>query len=135
MATIAMMIGGAIVNAVAFSGSNYLFSSMNNEDAKNRKKAREKLLKAKEEFEEKRISRLDFINEELKRHNHAVITFRDVESAMREYSEITGKQLPPFSDAPKLSQFYNPSDTQKRNEVLFIIISLCATTFLVYKMK
>jgi hypothetical protein len=28
MATIAMMVGGAIVNAVAFSGSNWLFSSL-----------------------------------------------------------------------------------------------------------
>lgn len=31
MATGAMMIGGALVNAFAFSGSNYLFSKINND--------------------------------------------------------------------------------------------------------
>ena len=33
MASIVMMVGGAIVNALAFSGSNYLFSTMNKSNA------------------------------------------------------------------------------------------------------
>ena len=30
MASIAMLVGGALVNALAFSGSNYLFSKLKN---------------------------------------------------------------------------------------------------------
>ena len=32
MASIAMLVGGAVVNALAFSGSNYLFSTMRHSD-------------------------------------------------------------------------------------------------------
>ena len=32
MASIAMLVGGAKVNALAFSGSNYLFSMLRNSD-------------------------------------------------------------------------------------------------------
>jgi hypothetical protein len=33
MASIALMIGGAVVNALAFSGSSYMFSKLGHEDA------------------------------------------------------------------------------------------------------
>ena len=32
MASAVMIVGGAVVNALAFSGSNYLFSKLNNND-------------------------------------------------------------------------------------------------------
>ena len=35
MARIEIMIGGAIINALAFSGSNFLFSKLSNEAIKN----------------------------------------------------------------------------------------------------
>jgi hypothetical protein len=66
-AALAMMIGGAITNALAFSGSNYLFSHMGNNanDEKIRHdKAMEKLETAKTEWNKERIKRLDFIHEQ-----------------------------------------------------------------------
>ena len=36
--TVAMMVGGAVVNAFAFSGSNYLFSHMGSNSDEERKR-------------------------------------------------------------------------------------------------
>ena len=69
-AAIAMMAGGAIVNAFAFSGSNYLFHSLEGNSAEERKRhdlAIEKLNRATEEWNEKRLNTLDFSNTTLQK--------------------------------------------------------------------
>ncbi|CAC5387162.1 unnamed protein product [Mytilus coruscus] len=114
---LAMMLGGAITNAFAFSGSNYLFSHMGsnaNEEKIRHDKAIEKLEKAQSEWNKKRIQRLDFINEQLQKEHHAEHTFEDVDQAMKQYYYITSKQLTPLSPKPKLSDFYTPSEDQKK---------------------
>ena len=76
MASIAMLVGGALVNTLAFSGSNYLFtilrSSGVDEERKCHDKAVEQLQAAQASWSRKRTERLDFINEELRRQGHAV---------------------------------------------------------------
>ena len=70
----AMTIGGAVVNALAFSGSNYLFSHMGkSDDAKNERhdKAAEQLEAAQTAWNKKRMQRLDFINDQIKKEHHA----------------------------------------------------------------
>ena len=81
MATIALMVGGALVNAFAFSGSNYLFSKMGKNDdslaeKKRSDKAMEQLAAATKAWNENRTDRLDFINEQMKKENKAVSEFR-----------------------------------------------------------
>ena len=66
MATIAMLVGGAMVNALAFSGSNWLFSMLRssglNEEQKRHDKVSEQLQAAKAEWSQKRTERLDWIS-------------------------------------------------------------------------
>ena len=63
MASAAMVIGGAIVNALAFSGSNYIFSKFNtDEERKRHDKALEDLTKARDEYEKKRLALIDYAN-------------------------------------------------------------------------
>ena len=60
MATAAMVIGGAVVNALAFSGSNYLFSNLSSDKERERHdKALEQLAKARDEYEKKRLALID----------------------------------------------------------------------------
>ena len=91
-----MLVGGALVNALAFSGSNWLFSMLRSsgldEERKRHDKAVEQLQAAQAEWSRKRTERLDWISEDLRREGHAVQTFRDVDDAMREYSRVTGKK-------------------------------------------
>ena len=92
---IAMMVGGAITNALAFSGSNYLFSHMgshSDEERKRHDKAMEELNAATAAWNKKRTERLDFLNEQLKKEKHSEQTFYDVDQAMKEYYYATGKQ-------------------------------------------
>ncbi len=88
MASIAMLLGGALANALAFSGSNFLFSSLRSsgvdEDRRRHCKAVEQLQAAQAKWSGKQTERLDWINDELRRQGHAVRTFRDVDAAIRE---------------------------------------------------
>ena len=120
MASIAMLVGGALVNALAFSGSNYLFTMLKSSDAdeerKRHDKAIEQLQAAHEAWSRKRTEPLDWIAEDLRRQGHALKTFRDVNEAMRPYAEVTGKKVS-FDDLgpeTQLSDFYIPNDGQKR---------------------
>ena len=67
---VAMMIGGAVVNALAFTGSDYLFFHLGKSgDAEAERKRHDKALEQLEEaqavWSKKRTERLDFINEEM----------------------------------------------------------------------
>ena len=123
MASIAMLVGGALVNALAFSGSNYLFtilrSSGVDEERKRHDKAVEQLQAAQASWSRKQTERLDFISEELRRQGHAVKTFRDVDTAMQEYAQVTGHNLDPMGPKPQLADFYSPSDGQKDRKIAF----------------
>lgn len=132
-----MMIGGAAVNALAFSGSNYLFSHMgsnSDEERKRHDKAVEKLEEETKEWNEKRTERLDFINEQMKKEHHAINEFNDVDQAMKNYYYITGEQLPDLPPKPILSDFYTPSEDQKNREIAFIIGGMALTGFVTWKL-
>ena len=138
MAGIVAMIGGALVNSLAFSGSNYMFSKLSNHGADERKRhneAIEKLQKDRNSWVKERQQRLDFINQQLQRERHAEHTFSEVDDAMDAYYIATEKKLPPLRSKPVLSDFYHPSDQQKNNEILFIISSLGLMGYLMYKSK
>ena len=135
MASIALMIGGALVNALAFSGANALFSQGKsdaaNEERKRHDKAVEQLQTAQVAWSRKRTERLDWINEDLRRQGHAVRTFRNVDEAIRQYNLISGP-LEPMEPEPELSDFYLPSPEQRDREIAFVVMGLGATTFVVY---
>lgn len=142
MATaVAMLIGGALVNAMAFSGSNFLFSMLRSsgveEERKRHDKAIEQLQAAQVEWSRKRTEHLDWINEELRRQGHAVQTFRDANAAIREYAQVFPKDIKTLSllaiPAPKLSDYYTPSDDQKDREITFVILGMAATGLVTYE--
>ena len=142
MASLMMLLGGALVNALAFSGSNYLFSMLRgsrvDEERRRHDKAVEQLQAAQAEWNRKRAERLDWINEELRRQNHAVHTFNDVDAAIREYAQVFGedksKLLDPLGTEPQLSDFYRPSDDQKDREIAFVVLGMAATGLVAYKL-
>ena len=108
MASIAMMAGGAIVNALAFSGSNYLFSKLDKEDTaeeqKRHDKAMEQLQTAQAEWSQKRTERLDWINKKLREQYQAVQDFHDADAAWREYTR--GNPRPAGPRAPAFRLLY-----------------------------
>ena len=137
MATLAMMAGGALVNALAFSGTNFLFSQFggHGDEMKRHNLAMEQLSKAREQYVKKRQQRLDYINKTLRDQRHAEHTFSDLGLAMQEYYKVTGNQVSPLKDPPKLSVFYNPSRHQKNAELTLVIGGMVIAGFLAYKLS
>ena len=139
MASVALVVGGALVNALAFSGSNYLFSMLKSsgvgEERKRHDKAIEQLQAAQAKWSRRPTERLDWINEELRRQSHSVQTFRDVDAAIREYSRVTGTNIDPLEPEPQLSDFYTPSNEQKDREIAFVVLGLAATGLVAYEVS
>lgn len=128
-----MLLGGAIANAVAFTGSNYLFSLFKGsgveEERRRHDAAVEQLQAAQAAWVKRRTQRLDFIQGELRRQGHAVQTFKDVDEAMQEYALVmpdASKRLDPLGPEPQLTDFYHPSGDQQARELGFIVLALGA---------
>ena len=131
-----MLIGGALADALAFTGSSYLFHrlSADNIDAERKRHdaAIEALQKAQVEWAHKRQERIDFINNQLRLEQKAETKFTELNEAMREYHEVFGHELPPLPREPVLSDFYTPSDEQHDRELGFIALSMIGIRGVLY---
>ena len=98
MASVAMLIGGALANALAFTGSSSLFSRLSKDsidvERKRHALAMEKLQRAQIEWAHKRQQRIDFINKQLRLERKAETKFTKLNDAMQEYHEVFGHELP-----------------------------------------
>ena len=140
MASIGFLIGGALINALAFTGSSYLFSSLSKEsidkERKRHDKAIEGLQRAQIEWAKERQEWLDYINNEIMKEHKAEKRFMDLNSAMQQYFLVTGRQLEPLPPKPVLSDFYEPSEDHHNRELTFITISMIGIgAFLWYSNK
>ena len=94
MARVPMLIGGALANALAFTGGSYLFHRLSAENIDTERKrhnaAIEALQKAQIEWTHKRQQRIDFINNQLRLERKAETKFTELNDAMREYHEVFG---------------------------------------------
>ena len=114
MASIAMLIRGALANALAFTGSSYLFHRLSKESIDSERKrhnaAIEALQKAQIEWAHNRQQRINFINNQLRLERKAETKFTELNEAMREYHEVFGHELPPLPREPVQSDFYTSTD-------------------------
>ena len=123
-----MLIGGALGNALGFTGSNYLFhrllkDSIDTERARH-DAAIEKLQKDQIEWAHKRQQRIDFINKQLRLERKAETKFTELNDAMREYHEVFGHELLPLPREPVLSDFHTLTNDQHYRELGFIALSM-----------
>ena len=110
MTSFGFLIGGAIINALAFSRSNFSFSTLSKEsiekECKRHDKAIEDIRRAQIEWANKRQEQLDYINNEIMKEHKAEKTFTDLKSAMQYYFPVTRRQLEPLPPKPVPSDFY-----------------------------
>ena len=139
MASIAMLIGRALANALAFTGSSDLFHrlSADNIDAKRKRHdvVIDKLQKAQIEWAHKRQQRIDFINNQLRLEHTAETKFTELNDAMREYHEVFGHELPPLPRESILSDFYTPTDEQHYRELGFIALCMIGIGGVLYYLE
>ena len=134
-----MLIGGALVNALAFTGSSYLFHRLtaDNIDAERKRHDAEieASQKAQIEWTHKCQQRIDFINNQLRLEQKAETKFTELNDAMREYHEVFDHELSPLPREPVLSDFYTPTDEQHYRELGFIVMSMIGIGRVLYYFK
>ena len=95
MASVLFTIRGAVLNALAFSGTNFVFSRLTDHGAEERKRhdlALEKLQRARDEWNRDRMKRLDFMNKRLREKNEMRTYINNVDEAMLEYYRVFAKK-------------------------------------------
>ena len=128
MASVAMLIGGALVNFLAFTGRSYLFLRLSNDSINKERKihdlAIEQLQKAQVEWVKKRQERINFIYKQLRLERKVETKFTELNDAMREYHKVFGDKFSPLPREPVLSDFCTPSNEQHDGEFAFITLSM-----------
>ena len=123
------------MNALAFSGTNFVFSRITDHGEKERKRhdlALEKLQRVRDEWDQDRMQRLDFINKRVSEKNERPY-ISNVDEAILEYYRVFAKQIKPLPPEPQLSDFYHPSEAQKSGELLFVAVGTGIERYVLYR--
>ena len=132
MTSIALMIGGAIINATTFVGGSYLAkylsgSSDSDEEKRRHDLAVEKYQKKYEEYEENRAKLNDWIMTNDRIKDEAKENFKNTDYALKLYNKIHQDDL--SLREPQFSDFYQPSAQQKQGEIIYVGASALAIGF------
>ena len=136
MVSLLAMGASAAINALAFSGTNYIFSTFSDHGEAERKRhdiALEDLQRDRDKWNQERMERLDFINKRLRDKKEARDYIQNLYSAMLEYYRVFGVKLKPLPPEPRLSDYYNASDQQKKGELLFVMAGTAISSYIIMK--
>ena len=139
MASIAIMIGGAVVNAAAFIGGNYLARALGGggkaaqEEKVRHDKALEAYQAAYAKYTRDRTKLLDWIAKNAQENSQAKQNFTNTDYAFKLYNQAhpDARMTPPKE--PKFSDFYQPSEQQKKGELIFVGASALALGYAAFR--
>ena len=121
------MVGGAVLNAATFIGSNYLAKLLGGDsrqaaldEKKRHDKAFEAYQAAYDKYSRERTQLLDWIETNAEIRAQAKQNFTNTYYAFKLYNQAhPGKPIAPLKE-PKFSDFYQPSPQQKKGELVFL---------------
>ena len=140
MASIAIMALGAVLNAAAFTGGNYLAKYLSGDNSKaalddkiRHDKALEDYQAAYAKYQKDRTKLLDWIatNDRLK--DQAKQNFSSTDQALVLYNKVHRDQQIAPPKEPVFSDFYKPSEKQKQYELLFIGVGTFAIGYAAFR--
>ena len=139
MASIAVMVGGAVLNAAAFIGSNYLARAFGGgekaaiEEKVRHDKALEEYRAAYAKYTRDRTKLLDWIATNVQIKAEAKHNFTNTDYAFKLYNQAhpDERMVPPKE--PKFSDFYQPSEQQKNGELIFVGAGALALGFAAFR--
>ena len=122
MASIAIMLGGAVLNATTFIGGSYLakyLSGGNTDQEHVHDKALEKYQKDFSKYEENRQRLLDWVD--ANRHNDAIASqnLSKTDEALKLYNR-THPDVNLEVNGPIFNDYYRPSNDQKIGEMIYV---------------
>ena len=127
MASIAIMIDGEVLNAVAFTGGNYLAKYIAGDsgqaalaEKKRQDKALEAYQAAMEKYTLERTQLLDWIETNREIKAQANQNFTNANYAFKLYNQAYPDYKLTQHTKPKYSDMYQPSELQKQGKLLFV---------------
>jgi predicted nucleic acid-binding Zn-ribbon protein len=141
MAVIRTAVAVAVASAIAGEATYYINKSMDHsgEEAAKRNKVMADFQAAQAEYAKQKQAQVDWLNEHVRMESHAEVEYKEVDEAMAAYYEQTGGDrkkiaaVPVVMPEPTLGDFYTPSDTAKKIELVTLVGSLGVTAWIVHK--
>ena len=132
MASIAIMLGGAVLNATAFIGGNYIAKALSGSSSadlqlerERHDKAMEKYQKDYAEYQEKRLAYIDFMNSRKSDANQASENISNMDEALKLYNQM--------GNPPKFSDYYRPNGDQRMGEMVYVSGGMLALGYIASK--
>ena len=124
------------MNAFAFTGSNYLFSTFTSSEERKRHNLAMEKLEHDRNWNQARLQRIDYINDQLKEQEHAKRAFASADDAMKTYYEVTGGSLDPLPPEPQVFDYLDKDQTKaiQNGELALIGLGMLGTGILMFKL-
>ena len=139
MASIAIMIGGAIINATTFVGGSYLakYLAGGNVDAERKRHdlALEKYEKDYQVWQRNRQRVLDWYSQRRDKKELAAQDMGNTDEALKLYNHVHEAVDQPqvHLKEPQFGNYYKPSDSQKKAEIVYIAGGMLGVVYLASK--
>ena len=140
MASIAIMIGGAIINATTFVGGSYLakYLAGGNSDAERKRHdlALEKYERDGEVWRENRERLMDWYSQRRDQQDKAAQDMRNTDAALKLYNRVHQAVDQPqisLGKEPNFGDYYKPSSSQKTGEIAYVAGGMVVVVYLVSK--
>ena len=139
MATIAIMLGGALLNPAAFIGGNYLAKALSGDSGNaalaekiRHDRALEAYQAAYQKWQKDRTELFDWIAEQDREKDKARYDFQDTDKTLALYNQ-THRAKVGLPKEPEFSDYYKPSPQQKNGKLLFIGASTLALGYAAFR--
>ena len=136
---IAIIVGGAVLNAATFIGGNYLAKALSGDsgqaaldEKKRHDLALEKYQRDYVQYQKDRTQLLAWVAKQDREKNQAFHDFKDTDQALALYNQ-THRAKVALPQEPKFSDYYKPSPQQKNGELLFIGASTLALGYAAFR--
>ena len=139
MAQFIVMGVGALVNTLAFSGGNALFSMASEQETKDSDSARQKFQEDLAAWNQRKIARDEFLAKRLQEAADSAVSDTQTLDSLRVYQQFFGpnNDIPIDQNAdpsPSLKNYMpEPSDNTKQAEYFVIAAGMLVTTYIAYK--
>ena len=140
MASIAIMIGGAIVNATTFVGGSYLakYLAGGNSDAERKRHdlALEKYERDYQVWQKSRQRVMDWYSQRRDKEELAARDMSNTDEALKLYNRVHEAVDQPqitLGKEPQLNDYYKPSSSQKTWEIVYVSAGMLGVVYLASK--
>ena len=140
MASIAIMIGGAIINATTFVGGSYLakYLAGGNSDAERKRHdlALEKYERDGEAWRENRQRVMDWYSQRRDQQDRAARDMGNTDEALKLYNRVHQAVDQPtisIGKEPNFENYYKPSSSQKTGEIAYVAGGMVVVVYLAAK--